>query len=179
MQRSKRLLVGVAAAAVAIGAGAALIYVGTRGHTQPRFEEHLPHSPNPTLRPATSRADLAKVLCQVAVPAPLFSSEPTTVGTFRDTTTGGTQVPSQDTLYPSFHADSFGAWCWSGRGPYDVYEVTADGKAHLVASRTVVPAKQAHGAPSARADNCRSVPFAGRLLIGHSGRVGWNGNRRC
>lgn len=77
----------------------------------------------------------------------VFSAQATTVGGFQDTTTGGTRPPSQDTMYPSFGADSFGAWCWTGHGPYNVYEVTSDGKAHLIASQVVVAADEARGAP--------------------------------
>jgi hypothetical protein len=149
MTRRERLLAGVAVAVVITATGGALVYVGTRGHGSPGFEEHLPRLSGSTV-PSTgvsSPADLARVLCRAAVPAPLFSSRATTVGNFRDTTTGGTRAPSQDTLYPSFRADSFGAWCWSGRGPYDVYEVTADGKAHLIANHVVVSAARASGAP--------------------------------
>jgi len=50
-------------------------------------------------------------------------------------------------MYPTFGADSFAAWCWTGHGPYNVYEVTADGAAHLIATNTVVRPEEAHGAP--------------------------------
>src|SRR5689334_20809759 len=101
MSSRARVVGAMATAAVIIGT--ALIVVGTRHHSPPAFEEHLPRRPTRSTLPSTgvsSPADLARVLCRAAVPAPLFSSEPTTVGNFRDTTTGGTRAPSQDTLYP-------------------------------------------------------------------------------
>jgi hypothetical protein len=142
-----RALVVLAVAAVA--AGGTLVYFGSRGHGHPQLVEHLPRLQNSTLPNAgvSSPADLARVLCQSAIPGPLFSSEPTTVGELRATTMG-TRPPTQDTLYPRFSADSFAAWCWGGGGPYDVYEVTADAKAHLIGRGFRVPAAEAHGAPS-------------------------------
>ena len=68
------------------------------------------------------------------------------MGELRDTTMGS-RPPTQDTMYPTFRRDSFAAWCWTGHGPYNVYEVTSDGKAHMIARAWSSAANDAHGAP--------------------------------
>lgn len=88
----------------------------------------------------------AQALCESALEDAVVSADPATVEEFRRTTIG-TRAPTQDTLYPSLAADSFAAWCWTGKGPYRVYEVTVDGKAHLVVQNYDVASIEAHGAP--------------------------------
>lgn len=98
------------------------------------------------LSPPPSAADRAEALCRATLQN-VFSATATTVGNLRDTTTGGTRPPSQNTMYPSFDAASFAAWCWTGHGPYNVYEVTSDRNTHLIASDVTTRADQALGAP--------------------------------